>query len=63
MVPLLILLAHPLAVCAPASSLTDTLLPLVKEGSSFTPVTVTTNASSTVSPLEVALTVIVAVPY
>ena len=57
------LLTHPLAVCAPASSLTDTLLPLVKEGSSFTPVTVTTNASSTVSPLDVPRILIVAVPY
>ena len=61
--PLLRLLAQPLTVCAPASSFTVTLLPLVKEGSSLTPVTVTTNASSTVELLDVPRTVMVAVPY
>jgi len=61
--PLLKLLAHPLTVWAPASSFTDWSLPFVNDGSSFTAVTVTTNASSTVLLFDVPRTVIVAVPY
>ena len=47
--PLLRLLAQPLTVCAPASSFTVTLLPLVKEGSSLTAVTFTVTVAASES--------------
>ena len=61
--PALIDVAQVAVVLAPESSRTVMSEPLLKLGSSFTAVTVTVKESSTVNPLEVPRTVIVALPF